>query len=991
MTRQAGFWGVSLVLWLSLALRVGAQPVGRPVPETEAQAWADATLLSLSIEEKIGQLFMVYAASRPNLYNPAEIETAVSKFKVGGLIWFQGGPVRQAELSNRYQQMATVPLLMAQDAEWSLAMRLDSTLSYPRAMALGAIDDDSLLVAFGRQLARECRAVGVQVPFGPVVDVNNNALNPVIAQRSFGSDKHRVTRCALRVMLGMQSGGVMAVAKHFPGHGDTDVDSHLALPVLRQSRERLDSLELYPFRSLIDQGVAGMMVAHLTVPSLDSSESRRGGIPTTLSPRVVTDLLRSDLHFSGLVFTDALTMNGVMRHYAPGEIELQAYLAGADMLLLPENLPVAFDRMRKAAYSGEISLAELDARVRRILLAKARLGLHRQRLVNPAAVRGVLDAPEAIQLHRELARRSVVLASDPERRLPIGGGDSSRIAVIQFGGATAEPFVEQLRLLSGSSVAKLPKDATSAQVQGLLDSLGASWPKPSLVVLGLYQTSRLGQPRFGITPTIDDVICGLQRMKLPLACVTFGVPYAIQHLPEQAAHIIVWSDDPEGQNAAAGMVLGTRVPNATLPVAVPGRTLMPPVWRTTQPRIEMAEVPLAPKSVFALDRLADSLVAAGAMPGTVVMAVRGTELVLAKGYGKTELGGTDADPASTLYDLASVTKVLATTLVAMRLIDDNRLDLTAPLSRYLPELAGTELGKRTPANLLAHDSGLPPFNHSMRIKRRGEFDPTWVRAAMSDSFAVPFAEGLFVRKDLRDTVLSQLLRSVPTAPAEERVVYSDLGMIILATALERILGERLEFFLQREFYQPLGMLRTGFNPALKCLSPSVQIAPTEIDTVLGRGVVRGFVHDETAALLGGAAGHAGLFSTGADIAKLILMLKSGGVYAGRRYLSEQTIRSFTHATSSTNRRGLGWDKPPKDPTLPSPTSSWVSSAAYGHLGFTGTCVWVDPAADLAIVILANRTYPTRNNGIYNAVSFRTRAVGLIYEAIGLAKPQKASR
>ena len=976
----------------------------------DAALWVEQTLLSLSVEEKIGQLFMVSAASRPDLYNAAELETAVARFRVGGLIWFQGGPVRQAQLTNRYQQRSGVPLLIGQDAEWGLAMRLDSTLSFPRAMALGALDDDSLLVAFGRQLGRECRAVGVHTPFAPVVDVNNNALNPVIAQRAFGSDKHRVTRCALRVMLGLQSAGALAVAKHFPGHGDTDTDSHYDLPVVRHPRARLDTLELYPFSALVRNGVSGVMVAHLTVPAIDSTDGRRGGRPASLSAAVSTELLRRQLGFEGLVFTDALGMKGVTRQLPPGEVELAAFRAGADVLLMPENLPVAIDRLRRALYAGEITLAELDARVRRILSAKARLGLHRQRLVDVSRVRQVIDSPEAQALYRALNGQAVTLAADPQQRLPLGGGDSLRIALIQLGGAELEPLAEVLTSLTSACLTRLPKDASPAAVQAVLDSLATVWPRPSAVVLALYQTSRIGQPRYGITPTVDDVICGLERLGLPLVCVTLGVPYALQHLPRQAAHVIAWSDDAGAQRAAAGLLLGHSPrgglpPLSRLSVAVPGVGPGAVRWRSSSPRVELA-TPATRLSVPRLDSLAQALVAAGAMPGAAVVAVRGREIVFAQGYGRTQAEPTSppVHPATTLYDLASVTKVAATTLAAMKLTEDGLLDLTAPLSRYLPQLEGRALGRVQVLNLLQHDAGLAPFEHfSDRLTLRGsdgrQPDPAWVRPERSDSFCLPIGPGHWLRRDAPDSAWARLLSIEPAVLPGRRVVYSDLGFILLARVLDGILmargGQRLEAYLQQSFYQPLGMLRTGPMPALKCWPSAWPLAPTERDSSFRPGPIAGYVHDETAALLGGPsglAGHAGLFSTGTDLARLLIMLKAGGVYAGRRYLAAETIASFTAArgpladASAVNRRGLGWDKPPADPAAPSPTSRALSPQAYGHLGFTGTAIWVDPQLDLAVIVLANRTWPTRSNPTYNAEAFRTRAVDFIVEALGAQSP-----
>lgn len=985
LSRHCCLFIAGLVYWYGVtAPNAWAQKefeVYKLFPGTQG-AWAETVLSRMSLEEKIGQLFMVQAYStNDQRYNAAVIEAFIKRYKIGGIIFMQGGPQRQAELANKFQQLSELPLLVGQDLEYGLRMRLDSTQHFPFNIALGAVQNDSLLFQYGQVMAEQCRAVGVHVNFAPVVDVNNNPRNPVINERSFGENKYNVMRKALMYMKGLQSGPqalrVIANAKHFPGHGDTDVDSHDDLPHINHTRARLDSLELYPFRELIRGGVQSLMVAHLMVPALDTT----GNQPTSLSARVIKQLLRDTLNFNGLVFTDALMMKGVTKYYPSGRTELQALLAGNDVFLMPENVPLGIEYIKQAVFERRITERELDTHVRRVLLAKEWLGLHKNRLVNLKKVQEVVNSERLKQLRRRLYAEAVTLVRNHRNLLPINNLPQERIAYVQVGYTEVQPFGQALRSYAPIDVLILPADPTQEQT----DSVRVRLQNYTTIVVGLLKMRRASSRMFGLGPNLQDFLCMLSRTPAHLVVAAFGNPYAVSLLPPTVSVIVAYDDSEDPQSLAAQLVFGGAVPKGRLAVTVPDRVFDHPHYDATAARFgyeRPSTMGMKPEVLDQIDSIANSYIKRKAMPGCAVLVMRGNKIVFHRGYGYTDYDKTErVDPYTTLYDLASVTKVTATLLAAMRLQEEGKLDLEASIATYLPQFKGTPKEAIRVRNLLQHDAGLPafiPFYKNMVDSMLGPQSQYFSRAE-SDAYPVPIGAGYYARKDIPDWVWRQIEACELTGKPGDKVVYSDLGMIILARMCERILGTRLEFYLQRTFYKPLGMGSTYFTPGMKCLS--LQIAPTEDEKYFRFGRVQGYVHDPTAALLGGYAGHAGLFSNVYDVAKLLLMLKNGGTYAGQEFLKKETIDLFTAQQVAGRRRGLGWDKPETDAAKVSPASKYASPKAYGHLGFTGTCVWVDPQYDLIYVFLSNRTFPDSNNKLFGEESVRIKVMDAIYQSM----------
>lgn len=952
-------------------------------PNTKG-TWAAQQLARMSLEEKIGQLFMVPAWTNRANYNKSQITKLIKQYNIGGIIFMQGGPVNQVYHANAYQRMSALPLLVGQDAEWGVAMRLDSTTALPKQMPLGAIQEDSLLFAYGKELARQCRTLGVHVNFAPVVDVNNNPRNPVINDRSFGEDKGVVARHARMVMHGLQQNGVMACAKHFPGHGDTDTDSHLDLPVLAHTPQRLDSLEFYPFHHLIRDGVQSVMVAHLYIPAVDSTPGR----PTTLSPKVVTGLLRDSLDFPGLIFTDALNMKGLSKFYPPGKAELAALLAGNDVLLFPENVPLAVEVIKQAVFAGTLTEAQLDQRVYKILLAKEWLGLHQNRLVPTANAERVTDDATANALRLGLARGSMTLAQNPKGLIPLKDL-SKRIAYLQIGDPVPGVHYSSLAKYGPVDFRSTAKDISDAQVKQLVADLSTY----ETVLVGLLDMTRNPSLQYGVPAPVQDLLCKLSKTGQLVHLTAFGNAYALQYIPTTISLLVAYNNSPEAQQAAAEVVMGGWVPMGRLPVTATGRKPEPPpAYDATIRRFALSARGFTDPARFAqIDTLVNNAIRDKATPGATVLVLKGQDIVYAKGFGWMDTNRTIlADPFRTGYDIASVTKVAATTLATMKLYEQGRLDLDTTLVTYLPQLAGTDKANIRIKHLLRHDSGLPafiPFWRKLIVADSSGHtighDSTWLRKYPGGDFTVQIADSLWLHKAYPDSIFQQIVRTPLVAAPGEKVVYSDLGMILLGRILETQLQEPLPVFLQREFYGPMGMDHTAFRPAKTQVGnpTAIRYAPSEYDSDFRLRTLTGYVNDEAAALLGGYAGHAGLFSNTYDMVKLLMLLKNGGEYGGRRYLNFETVAEFT-AAQPDRRRGLGFDKP-GSAGQSSPTAPSASAETFGHLGFTGTCVWVDPTNDLAYVLLSNRTYPDAANATFGDMLVRTQVMEAIYKGLGL--------
>lgn len=909
----------------------------------------------MSLEEKIGQLLMVPAYSDPKRSNRRDIERWIARYHIGGLIFMQGSPTAQVVLTNSYQQQSRLPLLVAMDAEWGPAMRLDSLPRFPNALTLGALPDDSLVYQVARAIARQCRRLGVHINFAPVADINSNPQNPVIGFRAFGADRHRVTQLSLLFMHGLQDEGVLAVAKHFPGHGDTYLDSHFDLPVLPHDLPRLDSIELYPFRHLIREGVGGIMIGHLLVPALDT-------FTATVSRRVVHELLRQQMGFQGIIFSDALNMKAVSLYFPPGELEVRALEAGADILLYVENVPVAAQAIHEAVLKGRLTEEEIDEKVRRILRLKAYMGLsHPTPSIPTERLFTDLRAESILQPLREAYIRSVTLLQNRARLLPLGHRLNRRIAYVQLGYEKPAPFYRYLTQYCAmdavvlSSLDRLPPDSV---VQALSDY--------TTFIIGLFNLSNNPRRGFGVRPKVLDFLCELGSAQREVILCVFGNPYALSFFGEEDATILAYQEDTLTQWQTAGIIFGASPPTGRLPVPIPMK----------YPRTVTYDLALyrplypyrSPYTFTTTDSVLLEAVRQKITPGFAVTVIYRDTIVYSQGIGSLSYADPRApSPTQHLYDVASLTKVFATTLMAMDLYERGQLSLTEPLSVRVPAWAKYPIGRLTPYQLLTHTAGFPAGLPLVQELLR---ESDVLSDTLSESHSLPVSRYRYLRKDYPQKVWEKI-RSHPVQPTR-RPVYSDLGMIVLKRYMEHIAGEPMETYLQKRYYQPMGLYRMTFQPALSCLD--TLCAPTEVDTVWRRDTLRGYVHDPTAALLGGSAGNAGLFASSSDLAKLLWMFLRGGEYADFCYLSAATVSTFTREADNTGR-GLGWDKPSREKGSTVPPT--FSPQSFGHLGFTGTAAWCDPRRQLIIVILSNRVHPTSGDPRFNQMSIRRQIIEAI--------------
>jgi len=923
--------------------------------------WVAQQLQRMSLEEKIGQLLMAPAYSSPTRSNPTEIEKWITQYAIGGIIFMQGSPERQVTLTNHYQSLSRLPLLIAMDAEWGPAMRLDSLPRYPNALTLGAVSEDSLVYKVARAIGRQCRRLGVHINFAPVADINSNPENPVIGFRAFGADRHRVTQLSLLFMHGLQDEGIVAVAKHFPGHGDTYIDSHFDLPALPHALSRLDSVEFYPFRHLIREGVMGIMIGHLLVPALDTCTA-------TVSYQIQTVLLRQKLGFQGLIFSDALNMKAVSLYFPPGELEVRALEAGADILLYVENVPVVFNAIHKAVMEGRLSEELLTEKVRRILLLKAYLGLTSTPFVRPENLLRDLWAEENLAPLREAYIQAVTLLQNCKNLLPLGHLGQKKPIYIQIGYERPAPFYRYISNYCAMDALILPSLEASVP-----DSLAEALAPYNLFIIGLFNLSNNPKKSFGIRPKLLDFLCALQGPKGDVVLAVFGNPYTLSYFGEETATILAYQEDTLCQWQAANILFGSAPPRGKLPIPIPLR-----YPRTVNYDLSPYRPLFAYRSPYAFSRtdsLLQAVVQEKLTPGLVVTVIYRDTVVYARGWG--QLSYTDLktpSPSHTLYDVASLTKVCATTLMAMALYERGQLPLQAPLGELVPSWDTLPLRKLTPYQLLTHTAGYPPVLPLLSEAQAAQ--------AFSDSLTpthtVPLSRRLFLETSYPQKVWRRIRTYAPTPT--RKPVYSDIGFVVLYKLLSHLAGEAPESYLARNFYQPMGLFRMTFHPALACLD--TLCAPTEIDTTWRKDTLRGFVHDPTAALLGGSSGNAGLFASANDLAKLLWMLQKGGEYAGYCYFSPSTIATFTQEADRLGR-GLGWDKPSREKTSTVPPT--FSPATYGHLGFTGTAAWCDPSRQLIVVVLSNRVYPTSTNVRFVKENIRRQLLEAVEKDLGLTR------
>jgi beta-N-acetylhexosaminidase len=903
--------------------------------------WIEDQLEKMSLEEKVAQMISVRAYGYFMNDENEQFQNLVKQvrdLKVGGVCTFQGDVHTTAVLLNRLQKFAKIPLLVSSDFEWGAAMRLRRTTRFPGAMALGAARDTMLSFRMGKAVADEARAIGVHQVFAPVVDVNNNPDNPVINIRSFGEKPKLVADMASAFVRGLQSGKVIATAKHFPGHGDTKIDSHYDLPIIDASRSRLDSVELSPFRRVIQNGILSIMTAHLDIPAIESKRS----LPSSLSKNVQTKLLQEELGFDGLIVTDALEMGAITKNYSADTVAVLAVEAGADMLLLPTDVEASINAIVNAVHSGRISEERINHSVEKILSLKQWTGLDENKFVDVEAISSIVASPDNLRLAKEIARASVTLLKN-DSVIPLSKRNSKKILNLIV--SDAEGYRTEVHRPSTTLLNERVGDYFTSQLRqrikniltlridpstntAALDSIFKQANESDIIVISIFSKVRSGMA--GLSTGIIKTLNLLISLNKKTVLIAFGSPYVLNLFPNANSYLCVFSDSEPSIEASVEVLFGEIPTHGCLPVSIPGLfgygsgIVMPQaVLRYDLPEY----VGFNPDTLALLDSIIISAISDSVFPGAQLAIVKDAAIVVNKSYGR-QTYDTNSPPIvnETMFDLASLTKVIATTSAIMKLYEEEKIHLDDLVINFIPEFGNHGKENITVRNLLLHNGGLPPFKR------------------------------LYLTCKSPEEVLDSVYQTEIIYKTGDSTVYSDFDFILLGKIVEKVAGVTLDRYVDSVFFKPLGMTSTFFNPQS---SMKEKIAPTEYDAIYRKRLIQGEVHDENAYALGGVSGHAGLFSTASDLAIFMQMIMNGGSYGGKQYLKSETIKLFTTRQTKKSTRGLGWDT--KTVNGYSSAGSLFGEKSFGHTGFTGTSIWVEPDKKIFVILLTNRVYPTRNN------------------------------
>ena len=951
----------------------------QPTSISPADKWADSVMQTLNAQEKIAQLINIAAFSNRDQTFEDSISHIIQEFKIGGLIFFQGGPVRQAKLTNRYQAESEIPLLISIDAEWGLGMRLDSAISFPYNMALGAIQNENLIYQVGVEIGRQCKRMGIHLNFAPVVDVNNNARNPVINYRSFGEDPEQVARRGIQYIKGFQQSGLIATAKHFPGHGDTDTDSHYDLPQLQHGRDRLNEVELMPFKALIDAGVGGVMVAHMNIPSLDSTAN----LPSTLSKPIITDLLKNEFGFDGLIMTDALNMKGVTKYFKPGQVDVKALVAGNDLLMYSEDVAAVIQQVQAAIKDKRITQDAIDAKCLKLLKAKYHLGLYQQPEIPLEGLIEDLNNPDAKLLHRKLVEASMTMVKN-DGILPIKRLDTLTVASVSIGSDHITPFQRMIEKYVETDHLLVPKDATFEQTERFLNLVKGY----DLVVLGVHGVLRRPGNAMGFSDATYNLIGDLaERQKTIVA--HFRNAYTLDLLPmdRMNAVLLAYQDGDLTQQTAAQVLFGAIPTQGKLPVTVnqslPAGTGLSLAGGLRLKYTQPEEVGMPMKF---LHHKIDSIVQLGldsaAFPGAQVLAAKDGKVIFHKAYGYLTYDSIRKVATDDIYDLASVTKITGPLPALMKLNGEGELDLDQTFSHYWPDFRNTDKKEMTVREVLAHYAQLKPYIVYWQLtkKKNGNFKRKYFRTESSEKFPIEVTEDLYLRHNYRTKGIYKAIKK-SDLEKEKKYLYSGLSFYLYPEIIQNLSGQNYQDYVKQNFYLPLGAQTLTYRP-LDYL-PQERIVPTEYDDFFRMKQLQGTVHDEGAAMMDGVSGNAGLFSTANDLAKLMQMYMQWGVYGGERYLDEEVVKEFARCQycDEGNRRGLGFDKPPVENKANGSTAVDASDATFGHSGYTGTYTMVDPESGILMIFMSNRVYPTRNNRKLYQLNIRPAIHQVLYDAL----------
>lgn len=974
------FFLVAIIIFVSN--KILAQQSDPPFLKYMNHPWVDSVMKVLTIDQQIAQCIWIAGYSNRDVSHEVEVSDIIRKYCVGGIIFFQGTASKQAELTNYYQSISKIPLIISLDAEWGVGMRLTNIDKFPYQMTLGAIKNDSLIYRFGQDVAQQFKRLGMQVNFAPVLDINVNAQNPVINYRSFGENKEKVTAKSIMYMKGMQDNGILATGKHFPGHGDTNVDSHLDLPLITHSRARLDSVELYPFRKLIGEGIGSIMVAHLNLPSLDTTT----GLPSTLSHVIVSGLLKNELGFRGLVITDAMMMQAITKYFKPGEADAKALEAGNDVAEFVTDVEAAIRETKNYISQKKLTSDDIAQKCRKVLALKYWSGLNKPKSIKADNIDAEVSPMISRALIRDLYANALTVLNNDQNIIPVKNLQNIRIATIAINRNDISSFQRRIEAYYPCDHFFIdPSDLVLCRK--LLKKLSGY----DLVIAGVFDLDQRPNMGFGIKPDLKGFLEKLLTNNRTII-TWFGNPYGIDKvniLQKANGLILAYQENEFTEDLSAQLIFGGIGASGTLPVTINSK--WPSGWGFTTPgdlRLQYGIPENAGMSSAILNTKIDSIVNVGlkakAYPGCVVMAARKGVVVFEKAYGYQTYDDRIAVKDDDLYDLASITKISSTLPGLMLLNTEGKFDPDKTLGFYLPDFKNTNKGDIGMRDFLTHQAGLTPFIQFWKetIKKNGEFKPRTFSFGPSKKFPYEVAQGLYMHKNYRKKMFNEIKKS---KLGEKKYVYSDLTFIIAPEIINRLTGQKWHEFVTDSVYKKIGAMEMGFNPYKRF--PIDRIVPTEYDSLFRKQLLHGTVHDEAAAMQGGISGHAGLFSDANDLMKLMELYRRMGEYGGQQIIGKNVMEEYTKVQfpENKNRRGLGFDKPLlNNSQLPEneayPTRS-ASPESFGHSGYTGTFVWVDPVSEISYVFLCNRVNPTRRSEQLYNLNIRSGILKAIYDSI----------
>ena len=967
------------VLVVSIVPNLLSQQIKNPVFLNDNNYyWADSVIENLTIDEKIGQLFMVIAYSNKSQNHKKEISRLIKKYKIGGLMFLQGGPKRQAILTNYYQSISKIPLMIALDAEWGVSMRLDSALRFPWQMTIGATMDSALVYEMGEEIARQCKLLGVNINFAPVIDINSNPKNPIINNRSFGESVRNVSSLGLAYMQGLQENNILACAKHFPGHGDTDKDSHKTLPIIRHSKYRLKKVELKPFEHLINNGLGSIMTAHLFIPSLDETDKT----PISLSKKVVDGLLTKEMGFKGLKFTDGLNMKAVSDLYDPGDLDVKALIAGNDVLLCAENVPRAVKMIKQSIKEGIISEDDINEKCRKILIAKKWMNLDNFKPIDLDIIHDSLITEKTNRINKKLVKSSVTLLQNYEDLIPLKRLDTLKIASLSIGEKSVA-FQEKLNYYTKVDSFSISEDADIKSQALILDKLS----KYNLVIVSVHKSNANAWKDYKISKN-TDIFLQTIALQSKVVVTVFANPYSLNSFLFTSnfdALLLGYQNSDLAQKFVAQSIFGGISIKGNLPVSTKHFEIGSSI-KTDSTRLSYSlDLGSSFNSIleFKIDSIVENAISEKAMPGCQILIAKKGDVVFDKSYGHHTYKKQNTVKTSDVYDLASITKIAATVPSLMKLTDDKLFDTENSLGDYL-DLENSNKNDLKIKDVLTHQaqliSWIPFYRQTLEQDSENKFiklRDTLYSKFENEIYPIRVADSIYLHFSFPDSIIKQIIDSELLEKKE--YVYSDLGYYLLKEIIEDLTQERFDDYLNNNFYKKIGMENLGFLP--KNSINTDRIVPTENDYEFRSQLLKGDVHDMGAAMFGGIGGHAGLFSNANDLAKIMQLYLNKGMYGDEFYFSSKIIDEYTKCQfcQEENRRGLGFDKPALENQEGGPTCKCVSELSYGHSGFTGTLAWADPETQIIYIFLSNRIHPNSDNKKLLDLNVRTDIMEQIFK------------